>query len=80
MNERSLYTYAMVKSLYDNRNGDIPDILVPFVVLIVKNVGPEAGITQFEIRKKLRKNYNLKILLNVLKSIITRAKRSNYLK
>ena len=80
MNERSLYTYAMAKSLYDNRNGDILDILVPFVVLIVKNEGPEAGITQFEIRKKLRKNYNLKIPLYVLKSIITRAKRSNYLK
>ena len=45
MNERSLYTYAMAKSLYDNRNGDILDILVPFVVLIVKNEGPEAGIT-----------------------------------
>ncbi|PUU90728.1 hypothetical protein SAMN04515654_12312 [Halanaerobium congolense] len=80
MNERSLYTYAMAKSLYDNRNGDILDILVPFVVLIVKNEGPEAGITQFEIRKELRKNYNLKIPLYVLKSIITRAKRSNYLK
>ena len=80
MNELSLYTYAMAKSLYDNRNGDILDILVPFVVLIVKNEGPEAGITQFEIRKELRKNYNLKIPLYVLKSIITRAKRSNYLK
>ncbi|MFW5795494.1 MAG: hypothetical protein ACOCV1_08435 [Bacillota bacterium] len=80
MNERSLYTYAMAKSLYDNRNGDILDILVPFVVLIVKNEGPEAGITQFEIRKELRKNYNLKMPLYVLKSIITRAKRSNYLK
>ena len=42
MNERSLYTYSMAKSLYDNRNDDILDILVPFVVLIVKNEGPEA--------------------------------------
>lgn len=79
MNDRSLYTYAMAKSLYDNRSGDILDILVPFVVLIVKRE-EETGIKQVEIRKKLRKKYNLKIPLYVLKSIITRAKRSSYLK
>ena len=79
MTDRSLYTYAMAKSLYDKRNGDILDILVPFIVIIVNKDESGEGINKSRIQSSLKENYNLKIPLYVLKSIITRAKRKKYL-
>lgn len=80
MTDRSLYTYAMAKSLYDKQEKDILDILVPFIVIIVNKEKAEEGIDKSKIQESLVENYNLKIPLYVLKSIITRAKRKKYLK
>jgi predicted nucleic acid-binding protein len=70
----------MAKSLYDKRNGDILDILVPFIVIIVNKDESGEGINKSRIQSSLKEDYNLKIPLYVLKSIITRAKRKKYLK
>ena len=45
MTDRSLYTYAMAKSLYDKQEKDILDILVPFIVITVNKEKVEEGET-----------------------------------
>ena len=69
--DRSIYTYALIKSLYDQGH-DYIDSFWPFAIgVIPAEIDVEAGFVQRELNGK----YGFKIPLHVLEIILTRAKR-----
>ena len=72
--DRSIYTYALIKSLYDHGQ-DYIDSFWPFAIRVIPADGAvEAGSVQRELNGK----FGFKIPLHVLEIILTRAKRRGY--
>ena len=70
-----LYTYALVKALYD-QNQDYFDTFLPLVLSVIS----ETSYTDTtKIQHKLEEKYVLKIPLHILKTICNRGKLKNFL-
>ena len=70
-----IYTYALIKALYDE-GGDYVDSFWPFAV---KAIPQKKSVTSTYIQKRLEKNFNLKVPLHVLEIILARAEGRNYI-
>lgn len=77
MREKLLYTYALARSLHDEKE-DILDIFVPFVLNIFTRSDKDY-LTKLEIQQELKEFFFLEIPGHTLGSIITRAKRKGFL-
>ena len=73
--ENSSYSYALIKTLYDR--GD--DYIDSFWPLILKVLPKSAKATLAEIAQKIQDRYHLKIELFLLKTIVGRAHKKEYL-
>lgn len=73
--ERLIYTYALIKSLYD-QGEDYIDSFWPFVI---KALGPNKSSDLNIMQKTLKDKHGLEIPLHVIGVILTRAKRRGYL-
>lgn len=73
--KRLIYTYALIKSLYD-QGEDYIDSFWPF---IIKASPIDRFMDSTFIQRKLRENFDLEIPLHVLRTIINRAKRRGYI-
>lgn len=72
----SIYTYALIKALYDEGR-DYVDSFWPFAVRVIPSRKPVAPSL---IQKNLRKRFNLEVPLHVLEIVLARAKRRNYIR
>jgi len=73
---RELYTYAMAKTLYEQRK-DYIDTFYPFVLKILPD--DKSPLKIGAIQSKVKDKFALDIPEHSLKSIITRAKKKGYL-
>ncbi len=73
--DRSLYLYALIKTLFD-KGEDFIDSFWPFVVRVASETTP---YTISDIKNKLQEEFSLEIPLHVLKTIISRAKGRDYI-
>lgn len=71
-----IYTYALIKALYDEGR-DYIDSFWPFAVKVIP---PKRSVTPSSIQKNLRKKFDLEVPLHVLGVILTRAERRNYIR
>src|SRR3989338_7597686 len=76
MNDKLLYSYALTKTIYEQRK-DYIDTFCPFVLKVLPTKGDV--LTLIQIQKKIEENYGLNIPEHSLKSIITREKGNKYL-
>lgn len=76
MKNRQVYTYALVKSLYD-QGEDYVDAFWPFVIKIFPM---DSGIDLETIQRKVQEKFDWKIPQHVLETILNRAKRKGYIK
>ncbi len=74
---RQVFTYCMVKTLYDNKK-DFKDIFIPFILLILCKSYPDRLDVQ-EIKKYLLEQYTIDIPILVLGGILFRARRLGYI-
>ena len=72
--DKSAYSYAFIKTLYD-RGDDYIDSFWPLVLEVLPR--PTQSTIE-EIQDKINKQFNLKIELFLLKTIIGRARKKNY--
>lgn len=72
---RLIYTYALIKSLYD-RGKDYIDSFWPFAVKVLPR-GKFVDLSS--IQRNLREKFDLEIPLHVLRTILNRAKRTDYI-
>lgn len=70
-----IYTYALIKSLYD-QGEDYLDSFWPFAVKVLPT--NRSFIELNNIQKNIKDKYDLDIPLHTLKSILNRAKSNNY--
>ena len=73
--ERLIYTYALIKSLYD-QGDDYIDSFWPFAV---KVLSPNKLADSSSIQRNLKKEFDLEVPLHVLVTILNRAKKSGYI-
>ncbi|GAG91453.1 unnamed protein product, partial [marine sediment metagenome] len=73
--ERLTYTYALVKSLYD-QGKDYIDSFWPFTIKVFP---PYKPVNLEFIQKALKKIFDLRVPLHVLISILNRAKKRGYI-
>jgi len=73
--DRLIYTYALIKSLYD-QGEDYVDSFWPFTV---KALSADKFADATSIRKNLEKEFDLLVPLHVLGTILNRARRSGYI-
>jgi len=71
----SIYTYALIKALYDEGR-DYIDSFWPFAVKVIPSRKP---VTPSSIQKNLRNRFNLEMPLHVLEIVLARAKGRNYI-
>jgi len=77
MNEKILYSYALAKTIYEQKE-DYIDTFYPFVLKVLP---PNRGYFNLSsIQKKIKDNYGLSIPEHSLVAIITRAKRKGLVK
>jgi len=76
MTRRLLYTYALVKSIYERRR-DYIETFCPFVLKVLPINKDILDLTT--IQERIKDSYGLSIPEHSLKSIITRAKKRNYI-
>ncbi|MFW9875277.1 MAG: hypothetical protein ACFFG0_19390 [Candidatus Thorarchaeota archaeon] len=76
MAENILYSYALIKTIYEQRD-DYIDTFIPFVLKAYESEGNY--LTVDNIQKKVEDVFGLSIPEYSLKSIITRAKRYQYI-
>jgi len=76
MIRKLLYTYALAKSIYEQRK-DYIDTFCPFVLKVLPI--DRDILDLITIQGKIKDNYGLNIPEHSLKSIITRAKNKNYI-
>jgi len=74
--KRLIYTYALIKSFYD-RGDDFIDSFSPFVIKSLPIDKPES---LNYIQKQLRDNFDLKMPLHVIRTILKRAQKRDYVK
>ena len=74
--EKIIYTYALVKSLYD-KGEDYIDSFWPFTIKAFSS--EDITLELKAIQNKLDENDGLKIPLHPLKTILSRAKKREYL-
>ncbi|MCD6448905.1 MAG: hypothetical protein J7L34_00130, partial [Thermotogaceae bacterium] len=74
--ERRLYTYALIKSFYDEGE-DYLDAFWPFVIRVIP---PENFIHLKYIQDNVKLQFYLEIPLHVLQTILNRAKRRGFIK
>jgi hypothetical protein len=74
MNDK-LYTYAFVKSLYDQRK----DYFDTFLVLVLNIVEDTRFLPLLSIQERIKNKYELDIPIHVLKTICNRGKIKGYL-
>jgi len=72
---RVLYSYALIKTLFD-QGEDYIDSFWPFVIKVIPST---IDIDCSTIQSNLKKKYNLEIPLHVLSTIINRAKKKGYI-
>jgi len=70
-----IYTYAMIKSLYDEEQ-DYLDTFVPFVLKVFKE---NEYINKKNVQSRLEKEYNLNVMQHVIAAILNRAKKKKYI-
>jgi len=73
--EKLIYTYALIKSLYDE-GGDYIDSFWPFVIMSLQST---ISLSLEKIQAIIRKNNGMGIPLHVLKTILNRAKRNGFI-
>jgi len=73
---QKLYTYALIKSFYDEGE-DYLDAFWPFVIRVIL---PENFIDLKSIQDNVKLQFYLEIPLHVLQTILNRAKRRGYIK
>jgi len=72
--EKLIYTYALIKSLYD-QGEDYIDAFWPFVIkALLANKFMDSG----SIQRSLREKFDLEMPLHVLGTVVNRAKRGDY--
>ena len=71
----SLYTYALVSTIYDEK-GDYIDCFLPFVLSVIDS---KVSNTLGELKGRTTEKYSLEIPTHSLKTILTRCKRKGYL-
>ncbi|MBM3253770.1 MAG: hypothetical protein FJZ16_05930, partial [Candidatus Omnitrophica bacterium] len=76
MNNRLLYTYALTKTIFEQRK-DYLDTFCPFVLKVLPSDG--SVLTISSVQENIKNTYGLKIPEHSLKSILTRAKDLDYL-
>jgi len=74
--DRSIYTYALIKSLYD-QGEDYIDSFWPFAI---KAFPADRFLDSVSIQRNLKKKFDLEMPLHVLGTILNRAKRRRYVK
>jgi len=74
--DKSIYTYALIKSLYD-QGEDYIDSFWPFAI---KAFPADRFLDSASIQRNLKKKFDLEMPLHVLGTILNRAKRRHYLK
>ena len=72
----SIYTYALIKALYDEGQ-DYLDSFWPFVVKVIPS---NQSVTSRFIQTKLKTRFNLEVPLHVLGVILARAARGDYIR
>jgi len=73
--KRLIYTYALIKSLYD-QGEDYIDSFWPFAI---KTFPAQKFVDSQFIKRNLKEKFDLEIPINVLKTILNRAKRRKYI-
>ncbi len=73
--ERIIYTYALIKVLFDQKR----DFIDSFIPLILSTLLENSIIDLKSIQQKLIEEFELSIPIHVLKTIVKRAKRRGYL-
>jgi hypothetical protein len=71
----SIYTYALIKALYDEGE----DYIDSFWPIVVKTIPSNQSVTSGFVQKKLRESCDLEAPLHVLEVILTRAEGREYL-
>jgi len=71
----SIYTYALIKALYDEGE----DYIDSFWPIVVKTIPSNQSVTSSFVQTKLRESCNLEVPLHVLGVILTRAEGREYL-
>ena len=71
----SIYTYALIKALYDEGE----DYIDSFWPIVVKTIPSNQSVTSSFVQRKLRESCDLEAPLHVLEVILTRAERRKYL-
>lgn len=72
----SIYTYALIKALYDEGE----DYVDSFWPIVVRTIPSNQSVTPSFVQRNLRENCDLEIPLHVLDVILTRAERRGYLR
>ena len=72
----SIYTYALIKTLYDEGR-DYVDSFWPFAVKVIP---PRKSVDSSSIQKNLREKFDLTVPLHVIGVILARAERRNYIR
>jgi len=72
----SVYTYALIKALYDEGR-DYIDSFWPFAVKVIP---PRKSVSSGLIQKNLRERFDLEVPLHVLGVILARAERRDYVR
>jgi len=72
----TIYTYALIKTLYD-QGQDYIDSFWPFVVKVIPS---NQSVTSSSIQRNLRRRFNLNVPLHVLELVLARAKTRNHIR
>jgi len=75
MINKLLYTYALAKSLYEQKE-DYIDTFWPFVLKVLSR---DESSLELVVQRNVKENFGLDIPQHTLKSIITRAKKKDYI-
>lgn len=67
----SIYTYALIKALYDEGE----DYVDSFWPIVVRTIPSNQSVTPSFVQRNLRENCDLEIPLHVLDVILTRGKK-----
>jgi hypothetical protein len=71
----SIYTYALIKALYDEGE----DYIDSFWPIVVKTLPSNQSVTSSIMQGRLKESYDLEVPLHVLEVILTRAEGRKYL-
>ena len=73
--ERLIYTYALIRSLYD-QGEDYIDSFWPFVIKVLP---PNKFADSDIIQRNLKEKFDIEMPLHVLRTVLNRARRRGYI-